>query len=309
MTKPILILFLLLITACTKNTMKLEILEERSSNVLPSGSGIIKYKGNYLAIGDDAPFLFMLDEDFTIIKRIPLLENIPTDTRFSKAEKPDFETLELIADDEVVVFGSGSKSPQRDLFLRIVLGDSVRIERYELTAFYQELKRMPMMHDAELNIEATAYHNKQLFLFNRDKNIIFQFGYDAFLQYVQGDAGFPTPLSYSFQLPSIKGLEAGFSGATFLKGASKIVFTAAVEDTDNAYDDGEILGSFIGLIDFSNHEISPSYDFCRVPQNKSQLKIESVTIDEEHSGGTTSLILIADDDRGSSTFLKGNLTW
>ena len=94
-----------------------------------------------------------------------------------------------------------------------------------------------------------------------------------------------------------------------MKSLSKIIFTASVENTDNAYDDGEILGSFIGIIDLSNNEISSLFDFCMVPQDKSKLKIESVAIDDENSIGNTTLILIADDDQGSSTLIKSNLTW
>jgi hypothetical protein len=167
----------------------------------------------------------------------------------------------------------------------------------------------PTMRDTELNIEATAYHNNQLFLFNRKKNLIFQFDYDQFLSYLQGDAVFPVPSTYSFELPKINHIEAGFSGATIIRSLSKIVFTASVEDTDNAYDDGEILGSFIGVIDLSDKEVSNSYDFCKVPQHRTKLKIESVSIDQENAVGNTTLILIADDDKGNSTFIKGTLRW
>lgn len=310
MLKETILTTLILTTGCTNIKMELNILKEVTLNEIPSGSGITTYKGNYFAIGDDSPFLFTLDQDFNIIKRIQLIEKAHADKKFSKPKKPDFETLELINDDEIVIFGSGSKSPQRDVFIRVLLTDPVSIERYNLTELYQNLKNMPLMQNSELNIEATAYHNNQLFLFNRNKNIIFQFDYDKLLHYLKGETMmFPMPTAYSFNLPKINHIEAGFSGATVLKSASKIIFTASVEHTDNAYDDGEILGSFIGIIDLSNNVISSSFDFCMVPQHNNKLKIESVAIDNENSIGNTSLLLIADDDKGSSTILKGTLNW
>ena len=157
--------------------MELKITKELRLNEIPSGSGITKYKGNYLVIGDDSPFLFTLDKDFNIIESIQLIEKFNISEKFSKPEKPDFETLELINDDELVIFGSGSKSPQRDILIRILLTNPLSIEKYDLTEFYQNIKNTPLMQDSELNIEATAYHNNQIFLFNRIKNIIFQFDY------------------------------------------------------------------------------------------------------------------------------------
>ena len=289
--------------------MELNILKEVSIKEIPSGSGITQLNGNYYAIGDDSPFLFTLNDDFKIINHIQLIETANTNKRISKPEKPDFETLELINDDEIIIFGSGSKSPERDLFLRVLLKDSMVVERYHLTEFYKNLKRLPLMQDSELNIEATAFHNNQIFLFNRKKNLIFQFDYNKLLQYLKGEIEFSIPQVYSFNLPKINNIESGFSGATILKSASKIIFTASVENTDNAYDDGEILGSFIGMIDLSNNTIPNSFDFCEIPQGKSKLKIESVAIEKENSTGNTSLILIADDDQGSSIFVKCSLIW
>ncbi|TVP49599.1 MAG: hypothetical protein EA341_09145 [Mongoliibacter sp.] len=145
--------------------------------------------------------------------------------------------------------------------------------------------------------------------FNRKKNVIFQFDYKKFLQYIKGELAFPEPKCYSFTLPEINGIEAGFSGASVLPKASKIIFTASVEDTDNAYDDGEILGSMIGTIDLLDAGISDTFEYCLIPHGEEKLKIESVTVDSEDSNEGANLILISDDDKGNSTLVKCKLVW
>ncbi|MBK8681072.1 MAG: hypothetical protein IPN31_04040 [Bacteroidetes bacterium] len=110
-------------------------------------------------------------------------------------------------------------------------------------------------------------------------------------------------------MPKINGIEAGFSGATALKGEPKIIFTASVENTNNAYDDGEILGSVIGVIDISNNTISDAIIYCQIPNTDINLKVESVTVEEEIAKGKIKVILITDDDQGNSTILKSILEW
>lgn len=289
--------------------MEISIETEMTIAGLPSGSCIAKHGELYYAIGDDSPFLFTLDQEFQVIDQTLILENPPSKFRIKKADKPDFEALELINENELVVFGSGSKSPQRDIFIRILLEEAMRIERYDLTDFYQNIKEMSVMQGSELNIEAAAYDQNRLFLFNRKKNVIFQFDYKLFLEYLKGESGFPFPKCYSFTLPEINGIEAGFSGASVLPKASKIIFTASVEDTDNAYYDGEILGSMIGTIALLDAGISDTFEYCLIPHGEEKLKIESVTVDSEDSNEGANLILISDDDKGNSTLVKCKLVW
>lgn len=277
---------------------------------VPSGSGIIKSGDVYYIVGDDSPFLFCLNNDFKIISKIHLLDNhCFSERRIQKSEKSDFETLELIDQNEIVIFGSGSKTPQRDIFIRILLNDSLQIEKYHLTDFYNNLRKLAIFKDSELNIEAATYHNNQLYLFNRKKNLIIKFEYSAFLDYLKNISSFPKIDITEFSLPKINGIEAGFSGATILKAESKIIFTATVEDTDNAYDDGEILGSFVGLIPTTDTDISDTFYFSLIPDEGVKLKVESVCVEDELSKGNTKVIFVTDDDKGNSIILKGLLRW
>ncbi len=55
--------------------------------------------------------------------------------RIPEPDKPDIEALEKIGDNEIIGFGSGSKSPQRDIFFHITIQDSVSVDRYLYKAF------------------------------------------------------------------------------------------------------------------------------------------------------------------------------
>ena len=209
----------------------------------------------------------------------------------------------------MVIFGSGGKSPQRDVFVQVFLNEQITVEKYYLTSFYNHLRSLPVLKDAELNIEATAFHEGQLYLFNRRKNVIFKFDYGQFLSFLKDEVALPTIEVNDYILPTINKVEAGFSGATILKDQPKIIFTASVEDTDNPYDDGEILGSFIGMIDISNKTISDHFEYCELSNSEEHYKVESVTIEEEISVGKTKMILITDDDEGNSMILESVLLW
>lgn len=290
--------------------MKINNIKHKNLTQLPSGSGIAKYSDGYYIIGDDSPYLYFLNSEFDEISKTLISDDKNFNgQRIIKSEKADFETLELINENELVVFGSGGKSPQRDVFIRIFLNDEVTVEKYNITGFYNHLRNLPIFKNSELNIEATAFSADELYLFNRRKNLLIKFNYGHFLSFIKGESPIPKLSIKEYSLPKIKGIEAGFSGATILKNQPKIIFTASVEDTINPYDDGEILGSFIGMIDLSNKTISNRFDFCQIPNTDENFKVESVTIKEEISVGETKVILITDDDQGNSMIIESLLLW
>lgn len=290
--------------------MEVQILTHKKLDNIPSGSGIAKTDHGYYIIGDDSPYLYFLNENFEVISKTLISDDQNFNGhRIIKAEKADFETLELIDDNELAIFGSGGKSPQRDVFVQVFLNQGMKVEKYDLTNFYNHLRNLPVLKDSELNIEASAFHEGHLYLFNRRKNIIFKLEYHDFLIFIKENGPLPVIEIQDYNLPTINGIEAGFSGATILKNQPKIIFTASVEDTDNSYDDGEILGSFIGVIDISNTSVSENFEFCQVSNSKAHYKVESVTIEEEISDGETKIVLITDDDQGNSTVLESVLFW
>lgn len=290
--------------------MKITNINHTELENVPSGSGITKFNDAYYVIGDDSPYLFRLDKAFNTVDKTRLVaSNNITNGRIIKSEKPDFESLERIGENEMVIFGSGSKSPERDIFIRVLFKESIEIEKYDISEFYNQLRSLPILQDSELNIEATAFFNKQIYLFNRRKNIIIKCKYKELLSYIKDEGTFPKIEIKEYLLPDIKGVESGFSGATILKNDPKIVFTASAEDTDNAYDDGEILGSLIGMIDITNDSLGEISDYCLIPNTQVKLKVESVSIEEEIASGKTKVVMVTDDDLGNSILIEGLLLW
>lgn len=289
--------------------MEIQITQHRKLFNIPSGSGIVKNGAHYYIIGDDSHFLFKLNERFETVAKIELIEsNFVVGDRIQKLKKSDFESLEMIGDEELIAFGSGSRSAQRDVFLHISLKSPVKIEHYDLSGFYDGLRNLEIMENSELNIEGVTLFDGFLLLFNRKKNNIFKLKYSEFLNYLINQSNFPKLEIHEFSLPKINGIEAGFSGATVLKNASKIIFTASVEDTTNAFDDGEILGSFIGVIGIENAVIARNFEYCAIPNIDEIFKVESVTVVQETSRDETRLILITDDDLGNSVLIEATLT-
>ena len=109
-------------------------------------------------------------------------------------------------------------------------------------------------------------------------------------------------------MPKINGLEAGFSGATILGNPPYLIFTAAVEDAPNAYDDGEILGSFIGVIKINNGAIADDFLIQQIPNPGFPLKVESVIVDQILSDTQTDLVLVTDNDGAPSEVIRLRMT-
>ena len=164
------------------------------------------------------------------------------------------------------------------------------------------------MQGCELDIEGLAFNDDMLYLFNRGRNIIFSFSYTQFIAYCKTRSKFPIPKTNLYSLPKINGLESGFSGATNLDDQPYLVFTAAVEDTPNAYDDGEILGSYIGVIALNNGVLADDFLIQQIPNPGFPLKVESVIVDKVISSTQTDLVLVTDNDGAPSQIIRLRMT-
>lgn len=283
--------------------MKFAVQQQLAIDV-PSASGMVKHRDSYFVLGDDSPYLFQLNSKFEVVERIPIVAGEQRE-RIPKREKPDFEALEMISENEIVGFGSGSLSPQRDSMIKIKLGDEARLKTFSLTSFYSKLKDLEIMQGSELNIEAAAFHEDQLHLFNRRKNVIFSLSFPDLLSAIEKGSALPPVLTSAFELPEIGGIEAGFSGAA-VTASGKLVVTCSVENTPNAYDDGEVLGSFVGISSGVKNGIFDTFSWTRI-NSEEPLKVESITVAREISDTEIDLVLVTDSDGADSYIIKGTL--
>ncbi|MGC1631026.1 MAG: hypothetical protein WA749_02835 [Gelidibacter sp.] len=276
---------------------------------VPSASGITKYKEDFYAIGDDSPYLFRLDKNFKLLSKTQIhsSEKLQGNT-IPKTDKPDFEAMEMVSATEILVLGSGSKSPERDVCILVDIGKEITCQKYDIALFYEHIRSLEIMQGYELDIEGLAFDGHLLYIFNRGRNIIFSFSYPEFMAYCKTGRDFPIPKTHRYSLPKINGLEAGFSGATLLDKQPYLIFTAAVEDAPNAYDDGEILGSFIGVIKINNGEIADDFLIQQIPNPGFPLKVESVIVDQILSDTQTDLVLVTDNDGAPSEVIRLRMT-
>lgn len=292
------------------SNFKIEILNWQILEEIPSASGMAKMKHDFFVIGDDSPFLFRLDRDFNLISKslINSAEKMVGST-IPKIGKADFEAMEMVSDTELLILGSGSKSPMRDVCVKVILGEEITNEEYDISLFYESLKNLEIMKGYELDIEALAFKNNMLYLFNRGRNIIFSVSYMKFIDYCKTGKNIPEVQSQLLALPKLKNLEAGFSGATAVEGLPYFIFTAAVEDTPNAYDDGEILGSFLGIMRLEDGVFKNNFFIQEIPSPGFPLKVESVVVDKIISSTQNEVVLVTDNDGQPSQILRAKLTF
>ena len=307
-------ILMLLINSCKSKDMNIKITSQQELTGIASASGIEAINNSIYVIGDNSPFLFRLNNKMEIEEKINLFpKKIQIDSLIAKMEKPDLEGLTIAneAGGKMYAFGSGSKSPERNVLIEITPGTSYLIKEFDLTDFYQDLQIRANLSPEKLNIEAAAIFNGKLYLFNRGENLIIRYSLEDFSKYLQEMGAIPPPEIFRIELPDINGVPAGFSGAAFNPANESILFTATVEDTSNWIDDGEVLGSFLGIISLKDlkNGLQPTCVIIGEKDDPLLLKVESVAVISPYSKTGANIILVSDSDGGISKFITAKVTF
>ena len=287
---------------------------------IPSASGIEITGKHIYMIGDDSPFLFRLNKKLEVLEKIQIAstKDLAGD-RIPKKQKSDWEAMTLVQHkgmNEIFVFGSGSKK-KRKVLVRIGYDEKpVSVKTSSLKELYKKIIKTTGISKDDLNIEAAAANKEFLFLFNRGVNLVLKYKLKEIFSYLD-NGSIPTPEVFKINLPSIKNIQSGFSGATFVPGENKIIFCASVENSSNWIDDGEVLGSFIGLIDLEELfqssktlEKFPGHTPDCLPIKEAgqilKIKVESVAV-KGLSNKELELLLVTDSDGGVSEIIEARL--
>jgi hypothetical protein len=211
-----------------------------------SASGLIYKDNNLFVIGDNSGFLYEYNIESKNLQRHEIIENAIEN--IAKSEKPDFEAITHFGDN-LYVFGSGSTA-KRNKMIQINTLEK-EISTNDLTDLYSVMQSFGEIKPEDFNIEGAVYTGEEWYLFNRGngklaKNVLFT---------IQGKnlVNEFNILSNNYKLPKTKGVRSSFTDAVALD--NKIYFLSTAEDTDSTYNDGEILGSFIGCIDTKTMKI------------------------------------------------------
>ncbi len=302
------------ITNCSNQpSMTLTVQHRQVLSGIPSASGVVRADNVLYVIGDNLAWLYQLDDHYEITDKVLLLGGI-TDSILPKASKPDFEAMTTIQNNsevELLIFGSGSKSPERDVIARVRLKDRTQTIVDGAASFYNAIRSSKHLDAESLNIEAAATVGNALFLFNREHNLILEFSLNDIIDFLNGLNDLPTYKVYSINLPLLNGLNAKFSGASAVPNSQQLVFTASVEDTPNTYDDGKVLGSYVGIIDIE--DLKNGYQpLCKLITDDLKpisIKVESVEVLDVFAPNELKIVLVTDSDGGESELLVCKLKW
>jgi hypothetical protein len=266
---------------------------------LSAASGLQRVGDQFHVVADDRLDLgtFTVDpESGGDVQKILDRPSLPQDEKARKAVKPDLESLTMVEHDggqAMLAFGSGSTAARNTgVFIPMdhqgSPGDPIE---FDLSPLYESLSA----DFPELNIEGSAPMGESLRLLQRGNGTT---GPNAVIDLALADvtkaASSGGPLTPEM-IRAIKPVELGttpgsngpvpwtFTDLTSLPDGQAI-FTATAEDTDNPYDDGEILGSAVGMMDADGSVTSLA------PVDR-RIKIEGVTTDDSE----TYLVTDADD--------------
>lgn len=282
--------------------MQINLLRNKSIDC-PSGSAL-EYRNNILyLVGDDVNFILCLDANWKEINRIKLFEY--DGVRIPKPEKPDLECATIIGD-MLYVVGSGSKSPQRDVAFLVNLAEN-KIKKISTAAFYSIFRDRNLI--AAMNIEGFTDCRDKLLFFNRGNTV--QPNQLIITDQKILKKQFPDRFKVMpVRIGTFKNISLGISGACYDEKNDMLFLTASAEDTSNAYDDGEIMGSVVCVVYNvyqKLHEqelvIDELIELDKIDTVFIKQKIESVCITQQAEKKFT-CTLVADNDDGKSVLFE-----
>jgi hypothetical protein len=297
----------LFVYSCEQSTKEsLILIQKKTISAVPSASGLVVYNKYYWMVGDDSKELYKLSQDMEVENQIQIsLLNTLVDGRVEKSIKADFEAMDLITASDLLILGSGSKSPSRDTAILFDLKEEKVRWKASMKPLYHQFLLMGKFDSLQsINIEGLASDSNFVYFLNRGnvcgKNYIFRIPKDAFVNYLFFGQ-IPSIEAFLFDLPKIDGVFSGFSGACITPDQQHLIFTCSVEATVDVYSDGEILGSYVGLIPLRGPDALRSQKSFLVHEKGVPIKtkLESVFVaHQEHS--SFELVAVSDEDNGTS---------
>jgi hypothetical protein len=245
-----------------------------------SASGLIYKDNNLFIIGDNSGYLYEYSIESKNLQRHQIVEN--AGENIVKSEKPDFEAITHF-EDTLYVFGSGSTEKRNSMVEINTVEKEIRTN--DLKDLYGVMQSFGEIKPEDFNIEGAIYTGEEWYLLNRGngksaKNVLFTVqGKNLINEY--------SIVTNNYKLPKIKGVRSSFTDAVVLD--DKIYFLSTSEKTDSTYDDGEILGSFIGCIDTKTMKI----DFTKKISDTH--KFEGLTV-YKNSADSIEFLLCEDRD-------------
>lgn len=206
-----------------------------------SASGLLYHDNSLFIISDNSSFLYEYHLENNSLEKHPLNEK--PQENILKKDKPDFESITKKGN-KIIILGSGSTENRNKIISYHLLQKKIINSDFKIP--FETLKKSASLSDDELNIEG--------FVVLFDKTLFFQRGNSSKAQngiFIYNENDYSTVFK-PIILPKINNIEATFTDAVLVN--DKIYILASVENTNSTYEDGEILGTFLGklnAVDFS----------------------------------------------------------
>ncbi len=275
---------------------------------IPSGSGLIAEGDSVFIIGDDATSLYQLSLSTNAFVSIPLINITQLQYRIKKPDKHDLESLSFLnlnGKKYIASFGSGSVSPQRDSLLLVSADDFKQQQWISLGNFYTRLRKISVKN--ELNIEGAVSTSENVYLFNRSGSEVYELSLKLFEAIMQSKINLMDMniKKYQFDLPASEGVQSALSGGCLFRNDA-ILFCASAENLPNVYDDGDIQGSYVGIISINKKGLALK-ELTGIKDKSGAMlkdKLESIDIAGHYSNGDVRAFAIADNDDGKSKLFE-----
>lgn len=256
---------------------------------ISAASGLLFAQNVLFVISDSSSFLYQYDIEKSLLLKFPLVkdaaENIP------KQDKLDLESITQHGN-QIILLGSGSTEKRSTMFTLDLSTDALQTQ--DLKPLYQKLKTVSELNDAQFNIEGAIYANETLVLFQRGNSEESQNGIFIVPNNQKDNISY-IPIT----LPTLDGIETTFTDAILVN--DKIYFLACAENTASTYEDGEILGSILGIMH------APTLEIIDITLLSDHQKFEGITL-YKNTDEAIEFLLCEDNDTELSESIIYKLT-
>jgi hypothetical protein len=233
----------------------------------------------------------------------------------TKMLKPDFEAATAVTIDGsegVLILGSGSSGARTRASLIVADEDGPRFRVAELAAIYHDVAAAMGLRTDQLNLEGACVIGDRLRWFQRANvaagapTMCLDLSLAGLLAATGGSAN-RTDIGRvrHYDLGHIQQVALAVTDAVALP-QGRMLVSAAAEDTSNAIDDGQVIGSALALLD--DEQVIATVTIPPGPAGP--YKIEGLALTERTADGVRLLAVTdADDPTAASQVLQLRLRW
>lgn len=297
------VFFLVLLTACAEDSVELSVFEDKPLPKIPSASACEIIGDSLYIVGDDAPYLYILDATTLQLLDSVLLypKKFRQKKRVNSKEKSDFESISSVEWNEekaLLIFGSGgTRKRQRGL---VYFPQKKKIIKFDLEQFYSTLLRRANLSKDDLNCEGLAVNNNHFVLLNKPTNTLFMMKWNQVKSLLEGKTRELQVKKIFLALPRRNQHLLQLTGIDFSE-FGELFFTAYSRNGSKPNQHYPQPRALIGKVKFSSiNKSSTVYTFLAPPLN---YKIEGITMLVDRRTDPT-FIVVSDGELGYSRLIK-----